>query len=218
MTAAPPSPPGAPPDDALVRGWLAGDRDASAALIEAHYDAVVRFFRTKAGPHADDLVQRTFLACAEARPSYRGDAGFRAFLFGVARNVLFEHIRSRQRDGVPPPDFGVTSLAALEPGVSTLVGERSAQRWLIAALQRIPVDLQLVLELYYWEDLSVAELAEVLAVPAGTVKSRLFRARQDLRAAMEQLTLDPQDQRSVRELAAAWLDGLHRPGERSDPP
>ncbi|MEZ4372915.1 MAG: sigma-70 family RNA polymerase sigma factor [Polyangiaceae bacterium] len=47
---------------------------------------------------------------------------------------------------------------------------------LVEALQRLPLDLQMAIELYYWEELSVAELAEALEIPAGTVKSRLHRA------------------------------------------
>ena len=78
-----------PQDAAQLEAWRAGDQDAGEALIERHYASILRFFRTKAGEDADDLVQLTFLRCVEASERYRGDAGFRAFLFGIARNVLF---------------------------------------------------------------------------------------------------------------------------------
>ena len=52
-------------DARLVQAWRGGDAAAGAQLVERHYDAIVRFFRTKAHPAADDLVQRTFMLCAE---------------------------------------------------------------------------------------------------------------------------------------------------------
>jgi len=191
-------------DDQLFRAWQAGDAAAGQALVERHYDAVVRFFRSKAGAEAHDLVQRTFLACAEARDRYRGDGSFRAFLFGIARNLLFEHIRGRVRDQRFDPDLSVRSIREMLPGVSTIMAERAEQQLLLEALQRIPVDLQILLELYYWEDLGVGEVASVVGVPAGTVKSRLHRARGLLREAMSAVPASPEAQDSVRRMLDAW--------------
>lgn len=189
---------------ALHEAWKAGDRAAAEELIERHYDSIVAFFRTKAGAHADDLVQLTFLRCAENMASFRGEASFRAFLFGIARNILFEHIRGRVRDG-HVPDLNVSSILDLQPGVATLASQHAEQRLLVAALQRIPVELQIALELFYWEELSIDELAAVLEVPPGTVKSRLHRARGLLREAMENLPSLREEKESLRAKLAAWL-------------
>lgn len=172
-------------DAALLASWCAGDRDAGEALIGRHYAPVLRFFRTKAGPEADDLAQRTFLRCAEAGQRYRAEASVRAFLFGIARNVLLEHIRSRVRDGRVDPDFSVSSVLDLNPRASTLAFRKAEERRLVQALQQTPLETQIVLELYYWEDLSVDEVARVVDVPPGTVKSRLHRGRALLREALE---------------------------------
>lgn len=188
----------------LLTAWSRGDREAGAALVERHYDAIVRFFRNKASDDADDLVQRTFLACAEGAATFRGQGTVRAYLFGIARNVLYEHIRGRVRDGRAEPDFRASALVDLAPGVSTLAAQRADQRVLLAALQHIPVDLQVLLELYYWEDLGIDELAQVLEIPAGTVKSRLHRARALLRDATEKVTTTPEESRSIRDLLDAW--------------
>jgi RNA polymerase sigma factor (sigma-70 family) len=198
------SPPIMIDDHILIEAWRNGDNASAEVLIERYYDSIARFFASKAGNEADDLVQRTFLRCAEGIGRYRGDANFRAYLFGIARNVLYEHIRRRVRDGPVEPDFGASSLMDLAPGVSTIAAQRAEQRVLVMALQRIPLELQIVLELYYWEGLGVAELAEVLAIPAGTVKSRLHRARSLLRDAMERLPATPEEQRTVRALLQEW--------------
>lgn len=199
----------------LYRAWRTGDAKSGARLVERHYDPVVRFFRTKvATAAADDLVQRTFLVCVESESGFRGEGSFRAYLFGVARRVLIGHFRDRHRGRIDA-DLGVSSIMELQPGPSTIAAGRSDQRLLVNALRRIPVDLQMALELFYWEGLSVGELAEALEVPAGTVKSRLHRARGLLREAMEKLPADDQTRRSVRELVDGWAAEVQAriPGE-----
>lgn len=168
-------------DVALLEAWRAGDRAAGEALVLRHYASILRFFRTKAGPEADDLAQRTFLRCAEAATRFRGEASVKSFLFGIARNVLLEHIRAHARDKNVDPDFGVSSILDLNPRASTLAFRKAEQRRLVEALQQQPLETQIVLELYYWEELSVDEVAQVVEVPPGTVKSRLHRGRELLR-------------------------------------
>ncbi len=171
-------------DAAVLAAWRAGDPAAGEMLISRHYASVLRFFRTKAGPEADDLAQRTFLRCIEAAERFRGEGSVKAFLFGIARNVLFEHIRAHMRERRVDPDFGVSSIVDLHPRASTLAFQRAEEQRLVEALQQQPLETQIVLELYYWEELSVEEVARVVDIPAGTVKSRLHRGRELLREAL----------------------------------
>ncbi|MCB9676269.1 MAG: sigma-70 family RNA polymerase sigma factor [Alphaproteobacteria bacterium] len=202
---------------ALVAAWAAGDRTAGREVVAAHYDAIVRFFRTKAGPDADDLVQRTFLRCHEKAATFEGTGTFRAFVFAIARFVLLEHIRGRVRDGRNEPDFNASSIAALQPGVWTQAVARKEKRDLVAALQMIPVESQILLELFYWEELSVAELGEALGIPAGTVKSRLFRAREQLQDAIEKVPVQDGDRRSAQHLLDSWRMRIRRRQDDADP-
>jgi RNA polymerase sigma-70 factor (ECF subfamily) len=152
------------------------------------------------------------LRCHERAATFEGTGRFRAFIFAVARFVLLEHIRSRARDREREPDFEERSIADLQPGVWTQAVARKERRDLVTALQMIPVESQIVLELFYWEDLSVAELAEALDVPPGTVKSRLFRAREQLASAIARVPSQDDDSRSARELLDAWRARVrHRP-------
>lgn len=202
-------------DSELFQAWTTGDRSAGETLIERHYDSMVGFFRAKTGPHSDDLVQRTFLRCLEARDRFRAESSFRTFLFGIARNVLLEFFRSRSRDARVDPDFTVASIHDQDPGLSSVVKGRADQRLLVEALKRIPLEIQLTLELYYWEDMSVAELAEVLEIPAGTVKSRLHRGRNLLKDAMEKIPASNQARESVRLQLAHWAENI-RPEDDCD--
>lgn len=200
-------------DTLLLRAWHAGDRSAGQALIRRYHEPVTRFFRTKAFKHAEDLAQRTFLGLAEAGDRFSGESSVRAFLFGIARNVLFEFYRSKKKHGPAAPDFAVESLVDLSPGVSTQVAARSEMRVLLQALQRIPADLQSLLELHYWESLSVDELASVFEIPNGTVKSRLHRARGLLHEEMQRVSASPALLQSTQTIYAAWLG---RRAERAD--
>lgn len=191
-------------DKQLFAAWQAGDRDAGEELIERHFDSITRFMRTKAGVEADDLVQRVFLVCVDRGSQFRGDSSFRSFLFGIARNVIFEFIRSKVKSELRDADVGTSSILDIAPGLSTIAVQRAEQRLLVDALRRLPLDLQMAIELYYWEELSVAELARVLEIPEGTVKSRLHRARELLREAMETLPASQHEKDTLRSVFQLW--------------
>ena len=173
-------------DAELLDAWRNGDRKSGEELFERHFDAVARFFRNKVDHGIDDLIQRTFLACVESKDKFRGDSSFRTYLFGVAHNVLGKHFRSKKRHG-DKIDFGVTSVFDLSPSPSVIVAKHREQQVLLQALRKIPLDHQIVLELYYWEKLSAREVAEVVQVPEGTARTRIRRAKQLLEEEMGKL-------------------------------
>jgi len=169
----------------LLDAWRNGDRTAGNELFEAYFPALYRFFANKVCDGVDDLIQQTLMACVEGRDRFTGSSSFRAYLFGVARNTLFVHYRNRHKAG--RFDAGVTSLHDLDPSPSRLLAQRAEERLLAAALREIPADAQIAVELHYWEGLTTAELAEALGIPHGTVKSRLRRAKEQLREKMAEL-------------------------------
>jgi RNA polymerase sigma factor (sigma-70 family) len=170
----------------LLERWRNGDRNAGTRLFERHFKPLYRFFRNKVGDDAEDLVQQTFLACVQARDGFRGDASFRTYLFTVARNKIHQHFSRHQRKQ-GAIDFGVTSVIDLGVSVQRLLAQREEHKHLLHALRKLPVDLQIALELHYFENLSGPELAVVLEVPEGTVRSRLRRGRDLLREALTEL-------------------------------
>ncbi len=197
----------ATPDLELLEAWRAGDRSAGEALFERHFDAVARFFRNKVNHSIDDLIQRTFLGCVEGRDRFRGESSFRTFLFAVAHNVLGKHYRSQRRHG-DRIDFGVTSVHDLAPSPSVIVARHHEHRVLLQALRRIPLDNQIVLELYYWERLTAPEVARVLNVPEGTARTRIRRAKQLLEGQMRKLIDDKDQLESTLVNLDAWAAAL----------
>ncbi|MFO0631904.1 MAG: sigma-70 family RNA polymerase sigma factor [Nannocystaceae bacterium] len=174
-------------DDAtLLSAWREGDASAGKALVARHFPAIYRFFANKLGSDVDDLVQQTFLACVEGRDRVRDDAGFRAYLFGVARNRLMRHFRDRGGRG-GEPERTVDALPAATVSVAEQMAKRREQKLLLQALRRLPLDLQIAVELAYWENLSDREVAAILELPLGTFKSRLRKARMLLAEAMAEL-------------------------------
>jgi len=162
-------------DEELLTRWRDGDAKAAETLFERHFEALYRFFRNKAGTAADDLVQRTLLGAYEGSQRFRGDSSFRTFLFAIARNQLLGHLaRLRGVDRVEPERDSVADSA---PSPSSVVHQRRERALVLHALRRLPVDHQILLELFYWEQHSGTELATILQIPEGTVRSRLRRAR-----------------------------------------
>lgn len=176
-------------DLALLDQWREGDREAGDALFDRHFESVYRFFRNKINGDAADLVQRTFLACVEGRDRFEKRSSFRTFLFSVARHELYAHYRKEKRQ--ENVDFGVTSLADISPTPTSMIAEKHDHRLLLEALRAIPVDLQVAVELHYWEGLTGPQLAEVLDIPEPTVRSRLHRARESLAKKIEALAARP---------------------------
>jgi RNA polymerase sigma-70 factor (ECF subfamily) len=177
-------------DFELLDGWRAGDREAGNTLFERHFDAVCRFFANKVNDNVDDLIQKTFLGCIEGRDRFRKQSSFRTYLFAVAHNVLRVHFRSRPSDDTPV-DFAVTTVDELTPSPSAVFASHEEQRLLLEGLRHIPIESQMVLELYYWEDMAASELAEVMAIPEGTVRSRIRRAKVLLARRMQLLARSP---------------------------
>ena len=196
-------------DVALLNAWKAGDRQAGARLFERHYPSVLRFFHNKTGAEARDLIQRTFLRCLEARDRIDAGSSFRAYLFGIARNVLLEHFRSARRQG-ELFDIMKTTAADVSPQPTpvTMMAKQRELRLLMQALRQIPIEHQITLELYYWEHMQAREIAAVFAVPEGTIRTRLRRARQLLVREIEALAESSTDLRSTVSGLEGWAAQL----------
>lgn len=173
-------------DVELLDAWANGGAAAGDALCRRYIEPLYRFFRNKVSTGAEDLVQRTLTGAVEARSRYEGRASFRAFLYGIARNVLLEDIRRRRRHPVDP-DFSSQSFEQLDPSPSSAVATREQHERLRIALRRLPADFQVALELYYWEALTAVEVAAVVGLSEAGVRSRLRRAKLMLHSELEAL-------------------------------
>lgn len=185
----------------LLRAWASGDESAGRAFYRRYATAIAEFIGRKVDGDAADLVQRTFVACLEAVQAGRTIDNPRAFAYRVARNEIYDYWKARQRDAgrFDPYETSLRQLGT-SPTSHFARGERGQQ--LLRALEAIPLEAQIALELFYWEDLSMNEVAEALGVSRTAALSRVHRARQQVRDELQRQT-----RAAAREAALAALDG-----------
>jgi DNA-directed RNA polymerase specialized sigma24 family protein len=181
----------------LLDAWRGGDVRAGDVLSRRYFAQLSRFFRNKVDVGVEDLIQSTFLASVAGRDSFREASSFRTYLFAIARHHLYAHYRRRGRE-VDFVQTSVVDLGASPSGPLTRREEAGA----------IPLEFQIVLELTYWEGMKGPEIAEVLEIPANTVRSRLARAREALRQALMDGAGEPGLLRSTLADLDGWAESL----------
>ena len=196
-----------PEDAELLEAWRGGDGRAGEALFDRHFRSLHGFFRNKVGAECEDLVQRVMLACLERREGFEGRSSFRTWLFGMARIELLRFYRERGKLSAEV-ELPSVSIHDLDPSPSSIMVGGQEERILLAALRRLPIDMQVAVELHYWERMTTAEIGEVLDVPAGTVKSRLRRAREQLEREIETIACDPRLSRGTIVDLERWASGI----------
>jgi RNA polymerase sigma-70 factor (ECF subfamily) len=198
----------ADPNDAeLLARWRTGESLAGERLFARHFDRVERFFLNKVEPEqVGDLVQETFVACVEGRERIQQGERFRGYLLGIANHVLHGYLRRKYNLATEPLDH---SIAGLSRSPSSIIAKHDEQRLLLEGLRSLSVRYQVVLELYYWEELDTNEIAEVLAIPPGTSRTWLRRARIELEAALTRLGSQRQGPASSSELDV-WASECRR--------
>ena len=170
--------PDARADELLAIRCQLGERDAFEALIARWHEPLWRYLRRLAGSNdaAADLSQDTWLRVLRGIASLREQARLRPWLFGIARRVAMDRLRRQYTQAV---DASAVLEDIPAPEVDeTLVADLASME---AGLESLPLRERETLALFYLRELSIEQMATLLEVPPGTVKSRLFRARQMLR-------------------------------------
>ena len=171
-------------DAELVSGYLeSGEPRLFDELVVRYRDKVMRLVLSVLGPElaadAEDVVQEAFLGAHDRLAGFRGQSRFGSWLYRVAYNRALDHRRASARrarwarDSAADPS--VTRTVDDSAGRGMLAAER--QRAVRLALARVPQPYQTALRSYYWLEMPVAEIAELLDVAPGTVKSYLHRGR-----------------------------------------
>lgn len=177
-----------PSDQDLLRAWLAGDGQAGERLFGRYYAELGRYFgRLVSAQESRDLVQETFMNLCASVPKLRERAHegveFCPYLFGIARNIFYYHLRRRYRgqalmrcldQHAPHEDLGPLQL------LTTLDdGER-----LLSCLRELPREARLMIEQYYWDDMTALKLSDDHHIPAATIRTRIFHLKRRLSKAV----------------------------------
>jgi len=176
-----------PSDEELVKKAQAGRTDAFGLLVERHQDYVYNavFHLVGRGADAEDIAQEVFVSAYRALSGFKGRARFTTWLYGIMLNAVRSYWRRRKRVTVLSVDAddddgpGRQIPAKQEsPAETSMRAERV--RAVRAAIGALDENLREIIVLRDIQGLSYEELSEALALPDGTVKSRLFRARREL--------------------------------------
>lgn len=165
----------------LARRAAAGDGEALDTLLRSQYDAVYALCRRMTGNDADgaDAAQDALIAMARGIGRFDGRSRFSTWAYRVTVNACLDELRRRKRRPEPTDDDSLARVADLRPSVERTVSDRVD---VDAALRRLPADYRAAVVLRDLCALDYAEIADVLDIPPGTVRSRIARGRAALAA------------------------------------
>lgn len=167
----------------LVLEAKAGDKKALEQLVDLRGDRLYAHAARLSGDReaARDIVQEAWLQILRGLPKLNNETAFLPWALCIVSRRTAAFIKSRQKDRRLAEDFAPEAPQALDPVSDS---DLDAPR-VLAALQQLPPVQQATIALFYLEDMSVAEVAQALDVPVGTVKTRLMTARATLRTYFE---------------------------------
>lgn len=169
----------------LISRARGGDREAFGELVEQYRDNVYRLAYRMCGNayDADEAAQEAFVAAWRALPNFRGDAKFSTWLYRLTTNAAIDVMRREKRHQTVG-DGEMIEVADDADSPQETVERTEQQEAVQKALATLSEEYREVLLLRYMEELDYAEIAEVLQLPSGTVKSRINRAKAALKAAL----------------------------------
>ena len=183
-----------PQERFLIQQCLSGNQDAFRRLIEPHQDFVFRVALAVLGSReeAEEAAQDAFVRAYRGLGSFSAKVPFQAWIYRIAIRTAL-NVRRRRRRRLferltPPAWFGGLASSDTE-APDTQFAKRDARIRLRAIIDRLPAKLQEVVVLTYLQELACGEIAEILNIPEGTVKSRLHRAREKLHREIERQDL-----------------------------
>ena len=177
-------------ESSRIRRAQKGDQDAFAALVDEHQRYVYQLaFRVlKDENEALDLTQETFVRAWTALPNFRGQSQFRTWLYRIATNLCYNRLPNLRRS---LNDLGDDVLEEIpEPAPSSPANKLEAgetRGYLHQAIEDLDTNYKLLITLRYQHELSYEDIASTLNLPLGTVKTGIFRAKEQLRKSLAQL-------------------------------
>lgn len=171
-------------DERLVVRTLDGDHQAFTELVERHQGIVYNICYRILGERfeAEDAVQEAFLRAYRSLHRYDLERPFRTWLLSIASNYCIDRLRRRRLQKLSIEELlpSHPALASGEPSPEDAALKSERHDSMQGMLEQLAPKYRAVVVLYYWYDMSCREIADALHTQEGTVKSRLFRARQQL--------------------------------------
>ncbi len=171
----------------LVAASKNGDQDAFAQLVQRYqrriFNLVYRMLQQY--EEANEITQETFLAAWQGLPAFRGDARFATWLYRIAYNCSLKQLEQRKRDKAL--QVALEAEQGNSAGIDTELDVHDRQALIQEHLSQLPAKYRIVLILRHLQDMTYEEIAEILTMPIGTIKTHLFRARNLLKERLQAL-------------------------------
>jgi len=174
----------------LIQRAQKGDHDAFAALVDEHqryvYNLALRVVKDE--NEALDLTQETFVRAWTALPNFKGQSQFRTWLYRIVTNLCYNRLPNLRRSLNDLGDDAMEDIPESKfNSPSQEFESNETRRYLFQAIDDLGTNYKLLITLRYQDELSYEEIASTLNLPLGTVKTGIFRAKAQLRAALESL-------------------------------
>jgi RNA polymerase sigma-70 factor (ECF subfamily) len=182
-------------DQQLVIASKRGDQDAFAQLVQRYqrriFNLVYRMLQQY--EEASEITQETFLAAWQGLPSFRGEARFATWLYRIAYNCALKQLETRKRDRALQAALQAEQALENKDNIDRAdaqIDEHEQQAFVQEHLSHLPAKYRIVLILRHLQDMTYEEMAEILIMPVGTIKTHLFRARNLLKERLQGLDRD----------------------------
>jgi len=167
-------------DTQLVKASQQGDQDAFASLVQRHqrrvFNMVLRMLQDY--EEASEVTQEAFLAAWMGLPSFRGEARFPTWLYRIAYNCALKQLERRKRERYLRATIEAEQiLEEVNKQAEDTLELRARQAIVREQLEQLPTKYRIVLTLRHIQEMTYEEMADILTLPIGTIKTHLFRAR-----------------------------------------
>jgi RNA polymerase sigma-70 factor (ECF subfamily) len=177
-----------PPDSELVARALRNDERAFRDLIQRHHAMAFAAIRAVLGDRDEvqDVMQAVYLKAYQGLAGFRGDARFSTWLYQIARREALDVSSKRRLDTVDVTEIEIAADARTGADVAT--HERSEREWLASALGELEETQRTAIELRYMAEKSYEEIAEIMNLPVGTVKTHVHRGKAEMKKILSRPT------------------------------
>lgn len=190
-------------DAELLTAWAQGDDASAEVLVKRHSRELFGFFQGRGARDVDDLMQQTLLDCLDHCRRGATIGNFRALLFAIARRRLVDELRRNGRTPVVE-EAGAEDVRDGRTSPSQGIARAQDERVVLEALRRLPLETQILLELFYWRGFTGPDLARAMDLPEGTVRGRLRSARTQLSRSVDAMRSAPIDLHDTLTRLADW--------------
>ena len=187
-------------DQALVERVKRGDKAAFDLLVIKYQSRIINLVMRFVRNHSDaqDVTQETFIKAYRALPNFRGDSAFYTWLYRIAVNTAKNYLAVQSNRRLPQVNQDISEMEQIDDGTAlkeldtpeNLLLSQEIQGTVIRAIENLSNDLKIAITLRELEGLSYEEIAETMDCPIGTVRSRIFRAREAIDKQLKPLIND----------------------------